>query len=590
MSIKDVISPFYAWKRAAEKPYTVMKPLEEREGAQNYRGWHTNDVEKCIGCGSCEEICENEAIDMVKIASIAATKGDSGLRPLVDYGRCCWCALCVDICPTSSLGMSNEYTWVTENPEDYRFIPGVDKKDWDNSEKGYVRGKDAWLVQAERTEMEEIEPDIRRNNFDEFALGFTDEEAFIEAARCLECGICVEACPTHMDIPEYIKAIRENDVEEGFRIMLQTNPMLEACGRICTANCEKVCSVGVNGEAIAIRSLKRYIGDKTYDRKDEISNMTPKPNTGKKIALVGGGPASLTSAFYLRLMGHTPVIFEKHDTLGGMLKYGIPDYRLPADVLQREIDFILRQGVEIKYNTMVGKDIFLEDLHKQYDAVFIGVGAQLGTQMPIEGLDSEGVYSGVEFLEKIAKGERPDMGKKVLVVGGGNTAMDACRSSARLGAEVAVIYRRSEAEMPADPVEIREAKEENIEMQLLATPIKIERKGKQLHIECQKMTLGEPDASGRRRPVPMDGSEYTMVVDSCIMAVGQGVDPKIYKDLDIKLTRWNTYEVNVDTTETNIDNIYSGGDCETGADDAIRAIGSGKRAAYFIDEKLMGKK
>ena len=343
---------------------------------------------------------------------------------------------------------------------------------------------------------------------------------------------------------------------------------------------------GHEGKPIAIRWLKRYIGDKTFDRKDEIIDLKPKPASGKKVGIIGGGPAGLTAAFYLRTLGHEAVIYEMHDKLGGMLKYGIPDYRLAADVLQREIDYILRQGVDVKYNTKIGKDIHLDDLHKQNDAVFICIGAQLGTDMEIDGLHQDGVLAGVEFLEKIGNGERPDLGKDVVVVGGGNTAMDCCRSSVRLGSDVKVIYRRTEKEMPADDIEIIEAKEEGVDIQILSSPVKISKKDSKLEIECIKMELGEPDKSGRRRPEPIEGSEYTIMADTCIMAVGQKVEGEITKDLDIKLTKWGTFVVNTDTLKSNQDGIYAGGDCETGPDDAIRAIAAGKKAAYFIDKQF----
>ncbi|MFO7811073.1 MAG: FAD-dependent oxidoreductase, partial [Candidatus Delongbacteria bacterium] len=339
---------------------------------------------------------------------------------------------------------------------------------------------------------------------------------------------------------------------------------------------------------VSIRSLKRYIGDKTCNRKDEITDLEKVPDSGRKVGVIGGGPAGLTAAFYLRRLGHAVTIYEQHDKLGGMLKWGIPDYRLPADVLQREIDFILKQGVEVKYNSKIGKDISFDQLHKDHDAVFIGVGAQIGSDMPIEGMDTEGVYSGVEFLEKVAKGEKPFVGKEAVVVGGGNTAMDATRSSIRLGAEAKILYRRTEQEMPANREEIREAKEEGAQLNILATPVKIEKLSSgRLKIECLKMELGEPDMSGRRRPIPKEGSEFHIEADVVIMAIGQKVEPEFSETIGLKVTKWGTFEVHSDTLRSN-EKVFAGGDCKTGPDDAIRAVAAGKKAAYFIDEQLRG--
>jgi len=589
MSIKDIISPFNGWKRALEKPDTITKPLTDREGAKVYRGFHKNDIDKCIGCGSCEDICQNGAIDLVELLEKNPDKGDSGLRPKVDYGRCCWCALCIDVCPTNSLTMSNDYTWVTDDADEYLFIPGKDEKKWNDADKGYRKNEDSWLVNPERIGMTEVEPEVRKNTFDEFALGYSEEEALVEASRCLECGLCVETCPTHMDIPEYIRTIREGDLEEGLRIMYKTNPFVEACGRICTAKCETACAIGNEGKPVAIKYLKRYIADNTFKDKERILGLSKEKSSGKTVAVIGGGPAGLTAAFYLTNYGHKVTVFEKLDKLGGMLKYGIPDYRLPADVLQREIDYILNRGVEVKYNTSIGKDIQLENLKKDYDAVFISIGAQLGTQLRTEGENSEGVYSGVDFLQKLAKGTQPDLGKRVVVVGGGNTAMDACRSSIRLGAEVTVVYRRSEKEMPANREEIVEAKEEGAILEVLSNPVKIERKDNHLFITCIRMRLGEPDKSGRRSPIPIEGSEYVIEADSLIMAVGQKVDTNLGKGPDVEKTKWNTFNVDQDSLVSNIDGIFSGGDCETGPDDAIRAIASGKKVAYSINNYLSGK-
>ncbi len=588
MSLKDVLSPFYAWKRTLEKPFTVKKPIEEREGADRYRGFHVNDIEKCIGCGTCEEICQNEAIDMVPVDFIHAKKGDSGLRPQIDYGRCCWCALCVDVCPTGSLGMSNDYIWVTPDAEEWVFKPGVDEKEWKDDEKGYRRTDEAWLLDPKLTPMPVMEPEVRKHTFDEMAFGYEVVMATEEASRCLECGICIDACPTHMDIPEYIKAIRENRLEDGLKILYDTNPFSESCGRVCTAHCQDVCALGHNGEPIAIRWLKRYITDQTAERRNEILGIGKAlPEKEGTVGIIGGGPAGLTAAFYLRNYGYKVTVYEQHDKLGGMLRYGIPQYRLPKEILDREIQTILDTGVDVKYNVKVGKDITLKELKERHDALFISVGAQIGTQMPIEGIDTPGVLVGLEFLDQIAEGKRPDLGERVMVVGGGNTAMDVCRSSVRLGAkEVLVFYRRTEAEMPANDEEIEEAKEEGVKFEFLTAPTKISKKGDRLEIQCIRMQLGEPDATGRRRPIPIEGSEFTVEVDTCIMAIGQKVDSSMADQAEVKATRWGTFEVDPDTLQTNVKGIFAGGDCELGPDDAIHAIADGKKAAYFIDKYI----
>lgn len=586
MSLKDLITPFYAWGRAFDKPYTINKPLDDREGADNYRGFHLNNLEACIGCGTCEEICQNDAIDMVPVEGLEPSKGDSGLRPHIDYGRCCWCGLCVDVCPTGSLGMSNEYKWVSEDADEFRFTPGVDDKSWNDADKGYRRREESWLLTPDLHEMPVLEPEVRRDTFDEMSLGYSDILSEAEAARCLECGLCVDACPAHMDIPEYIKAVREGRLDDGLEILYDTNPFSEACGRICTAKCQDVCALTHNGKAIPVRALKRYITDQTADRKNEILGIGEETKeTGRSVAVVGGGPSGLTAAFYLRNYGHAVTVYEKHDHLGGMLRYGIPEYRLPKKVLDREIQVILDTGVKVIKGIDVGRDVTLQSLREEYDAVYLSVGAQKGTDMPIDGTDTPGVLSGVDFLDRIASGERPDIGDNVIVVGGGNTAMDVCRSSVRLGAEnVQVLYRRTEKEMPANREEIVEAKEEAVNFEFLASPVQIRKENDKLQVTVIRMELGKPDDSGRRRPIPIEGSEYTIEADTCIMAIGQKVDNAVAQDVDVKLTPWGTFEVDTDTLATSQVGLYAGGDCQSGPDDAIRAIADGKKVAYSINE------
>jgi glutamate synthase (NADPH/NADH) small chain len=593
MSLRDIISPFYAWKRALEKPFTIKKPIDEREGPPRYRGFHVNDVDACVGCGTCSRICQNGAIDMVSVEGRAPKHGDSALRPRIDYGRCCWCALCVDVCPTGSLGMSNEYNWITTEGNDWLFTPGIDDKPWNGAVKGYRCEEGARLLDPEKREMPVLDPAARRRTFDETALGYGDEEAREEAMRCIECGLCVEACPAHMDVPKYIRAVRDGRLDEGLRLLYDTNPFPESCGRVCTARCQEACPLGARGEPIMIRWLKRYITDRTLDERGRILGLerVARPDTGKHVAVIGGGPAGLTAAFYLRLLGHAVTVYEQNDRLGGMLRYGIPEYRLPDDVLDREIAVIAGTGVETRTGVRVGEDTTLERLRAQCDALYIAVGAWQGSRMPIEGMDTPGVHIGIDFLERLAAGERPSLGARVAVLGGGNTAMDVSRSAVRLGSEqVKILYRRTEAEMPASAEEIAEAREEGVAIEFLVTPTRIARKaGTALEVECLRMQLGEPDASGRRRPVPIEGSEFTVEVDSCIMAIGQQVQEGAGGDAGIRTTRWGTFEVDAGTLATSAPGVFAGGDCRRGPEDAIGAIADGGKAAYFIHRYLTGE-
>ena len=361
-------------------------------------------------------------------------------------------------------------------------------------------------------------------------------------------------------------------------------------GRVCFHPCMDRCTRKDYDQAVNIPAIERFLGDMGLDNPEWMKKV--KALRKEKVAVVGGGPAGLSCAFYLSQMGYPVTIFEAEKALGGVLRWGIPEYRLPNEILDRVVDSILGSGpIDVKTNTLLGRDFSLEELKRDYKAVFVGIGLSRSRKLGIDGEDIENVTPGLEFLKAVNSGEKVTIGKDVVVVGGGNTAMDVARTAMRLGAdEVMVLYRRTEKEMPAAPEEVEEAREEGVHFEFLVTPKSISRDGDRVTLEMLRMELGEPDESGRRRPIPIDGSEYRIEVDTCIMAIGQKVENEMARELNIKLTRWGTFEVDPETLATNVPGIFAGGDCETGPDDAIRAIASGKKAAFFIDKYLKGEK
>src|SRR6056297_522032 len=529
MSLKDILSPLTVWRRTAEKPYTVIDPIKDRPGAPRYRGFHKNDMEACIGCGTCETICQNAAIDLVPVEGIETTNGDSGLRPQIDYGRCCWCALCVDICTTSSLTMSNEYIWVDTDPEVFRFVPGADEKPWDNSELGYSRAEGYQLLDPERVEMPELAPSKRLTSFIEMVQGYSAEEAKKEADRCVECGICVATCPAHMDIPGYIRAIRENDINGGLALMYQTNPFPASCGRVCTHRCEEVCAINHTGDPIAIRWLKRYIADMAEQSDYQAIAKSAEPDRPQHVAIIGAGPGGLSAAYYLRLLGYKVTVFEALPHGGGMLRYGIPEYRLPYDQLDQDIEFVQSLGVEIKYNTRVdGPDTqapSFAQLYQDYDAVFFSTGLPDPYTLGVEGEDHPRVISGISILEDVTAGQTPDLRKTVAVIGGGNVAMDAARTARRLGCEVTILYRRRIEDIPADEEEVTEAKAEGVRIVPQAIPSRVEDGGEAQAARGWGAAEMVDQGEGKRpKPVLIEGSEHREVFDSVVSAIGQDAD------------------------------------------------------------------
>ncbi len=592
MTIKDILSPFTAWKHVVREPVTIKDPLS-REGADRYRGFHKNDINSCIGCGTCEDICQNEAIDLVPVDGVETKDGDSGLRPMIDYGRCCWCALCVDICTTNSLTLSNHFTWIDEDPDSFRFIPGVDKKAWDNEEKGWKKPEPNYeLYGTERIHMPELHAEDRDKSFIEFVTGYSKQQAEEEADRCVECGICTATCPAHMGIPEYIKAIRNDDLEEGLRILYETNPLPEICGRICTHKCEEVCSVGHNGDPISIRWLKRYIADQNPSEKyKEILNAGNVENNGKKVAIIGSGPSGLSAAYYLALIGYDCTIYEKLPAAGGMMRYGIPEYRLPYDQIDKDIDYILSLGVDIKYNVNIGTDITLDKLKNDYDAVFAGTGLHLGRSTRIPGSDHKDVFFATDLLREISLGDEIQVSEKIVVIGGGNVAMDITRSLARLQnnkfgkVDVTATSLESEDIMPADREEVVEAREEKaiIDPGWGPTSIEIENdKIKGLHVQ---KCLSVFDESGRFNPKFDESNTKFFEADMIVESIGQGMDVEyISKEIreQVEFDQRGRIQVN-EYFQTGAKWLFIGGDIIQGPD-VISGIANGHKAAIGIDK------
>ena len=595
--LNDILKPFTAWSNAVRDPVTVKDPINDRPGASRYRGFHQNDIEKCIGCGACESICETGAIKMVPVEGIETQPGDSGLRPEVDYGRCCWCALCVDICSTGSLTMSNEYIWIEEDPEAFTYVPGVDKKPWDNDEHGWQRPENYELNIKEREEMPQLEAEERKSSFVEIVKGYSHDQAIAEADRCISCGLCVANCPAHMDIPDYIQAVRQQNLEEGFRIMYKTNPLPEVCGRICTHKCEDICAMGHRGDPIAIRWLKRYIADSVNEQDYKRVMPEEKPeNANKSVAIVGAGPTGLSAAYYLSLMGYSVKIFEAQPQAGGMMRYGIPSYRLPYDALDADINYVLSLGVQIQYNTRVGKDVTLERLQEDFDTVLVGTGLHTGKSSKIPGTDHKDVHQAIKLLREVSKGNDIPVAKRIIVIGGGNVAMDITRTLVRLQlqkyGEVNIITTSLETEdiMPADQEEIDEAREENVTLKPGWGPQKIEIENdtiKGLHVQrCTSVF----DEQGRFNPKFDEDDTDFFEGDMVVEAIGQGMDlsfvSKKIRD-GLEFSKRGRIMVN-EYFQSKQEWLFFGGDIIQGPD-VIHGIANGHKAARGIDKYFNGE-
>lgn len=451
--------------------------------------------------------------------------------------------------------------------------------------------------------MSEQSPEVRRRNFDEVPLGYSQETAMAEAQRCLQCKkpSCVTGCPVQVDIPSFVKQVAEGDFSGAMQTIWGRNSLPAICGRVCPQEiqCEGECILGKKDEPLAIGNLERFAAD--YAREQEIGELPEKADpTGKKVAIVGSGPSGLTVAGDLLLKGHDVTLLEAFHKTGGVLVYGIPEFRLPKDIVASEVSALEKMGLRIEVNRLVGRTVSLDELFEEgYDAIYIGVGAGLPRFLNIPGENLIGIFSANEYLTRanlmkaylFPKYDTPIVkGKNVAVIGAGNVAMDSARTAMRLGAErVRIVYRRSREEMPARKAEIHHAEEEGIEFHLLTNPLRFigDENGRVTQMECQQMELGEPDESGRRRPVPIEGSEFIMDCDLAVVAVGAGANPLLTSsDPEIKLNSRGYIAADPKTGKTTKKGVWAGGDIVTGQATVILAMGAGRTAADSIHDYL----
>lgn len=466
----------------------------------------------------------------------------------------------------------------------------------------YRSGGECVMDRMKKVSVREQDPKVRATNFEEVCLGYNEEEAVKEASRCLNCKkpMCVTKCPVSIGIPEFIQHVKNKEFEEAAKTIAKYSALPAVCGRVCPqeSQCEGKCVLGIKGEPVAIGKLERFVAD--WSREHNVDLSEREENKNKKVAVIGSGPAGLTCAGDLAKKGYDVTIFEALHEPGGVLVYGIPEFRLPKEtVVKHEIENVKKLGVKIETNVIIGRTVTIDQLieEEKFDAVFIGSGAGLPRFMGIPGENANGVFSANEFLTRnnLMKAFKDEydtpikVGQKVAVVGGGNVAMDAARTALRLGAEVHIVYRRSEEELPARVEEVHHAKEEGIIFNLLTNPVEIleDEKGWVKGMKCIKMELGEPDESGRRRPVEIKDSEFVMDVDTVIMSLGTSPNPLISsttKGLEINKRKCIVAEE--ETGLTTREGVYAGGDAVTGAATVILAMGAGKQAATAIDEYL----
>jgi glutamate synthase (NADPH/NADH) small chain len=596
----SLLRPFKALNFLGRKP--VTEPLGPRPASDNYRGFHLNDWQLCVGCSTCQKICDNQAIRMAHIPDLPEDpeQGKRAQRPAIDYGRCCWCGLCVDLCPTGSLSLSREYVHTCTEGDigSYFVLPDLNGVHGTPFAKGWDKSEDSDLVQLQRVAMSMLTTEQRDDSFVETVNGYDEQAALVEASRCVQCGMCHDACPTHMHAPEYIRAIWNGDLEQAVEQIYRTNPLAHVCGRVCTHRCETACSIGNRGEPIAIRWLKRYAMDHvSHERIKYIATRNRSSELSAfKVAIIGAGPAGLTTAYDLAIKGCAVTIFDGLPKPGGMMRYGIPEYRLPYDKLDEEIAVIQALGVDIRCNTWIGKDISMAQLEQDYDAVLIGIGLHKGRSTRIPGSEHAQVVAAIDLLRTVTLNETFDIPKRAVVIGGGNVAMDAARTLARLqkqtsdNVDVIVTTLEAREQMLADLEEIVEAEEEGV-------LINNGRGPRECTVVQDKLTgldtvccIAVFDEDGRFHPQYDDTDICFYDADMVVEAIGQTTD---YSFLGEELTErleWERGRLKINTDGcTSEPWLWAAGDAVEGPD-VVHAIAGGHRAAssmvYYLTHKM----
>jgi glutamate synthase (NADPH/NADH) small chain len=583
------------------------------DGTYGRHGFVTDELKRLIDAG--EKIAEVVAIGpIIMMRAVANVTRPAGLKTIVSLNSIMVDGTGMCGCCRATIGGETKFVCV-DGPEFDAHEVNFDelvargrmysreerRAMWDHQCKMEAQIKE--MKKSKRREkMPEQDAKERIQNFNEVALGYTRENALREAMRCLQCKKppCVEGCPVNVQIPQFIGKVREGDFMGAIRTIKETNALPAVCGRVCPqeSQCESKCILGKKGEPVAVGRLERFAADYEIQMGD-VKPPERAPATGKKVAVVGGGPAGLTVAGELARKGHDVTIFEALHKAGGVLVYGIPEFRLPKSIVQLEVEYVQKSGAKVRPNMIIGQTISFDDLRKDYDAIFIGTGAGLPYFLNIPGENLNGVYSANEFLTRANLMKAylfPDydtpirMAKRVAVIGGGNVAMDSARVAKRLGGEhVYLVYRRSMEELPARAEEAHHAQEEGIDFRLLTNPIRVigDENGWVKGLECLKMELGEPDASGRRRPVEVKGSEHIIPVEVVIVAIGQGPNPILAQNAEgLQLRKSGNIEADPETGKTNIPGVFAGGDIVTGAATVILAMGAGRKAVASIDEYL----